>query len=350
MSRAGSSDSAVELHQLWAVDGAAEGWELEAPRAVAIDPRSGRIAVADHLHHHVLVYSADGERRFRWPEDDERGAVLSVPAALAWDSAGRLRVLDNDHRRISVIDSAGKLIESVDMKSARFEAFEDLWLMGNELAGWSRLVPENADSARTGTVSILRTTKGGTSLEAILGAKVLLDASGREVATSVPGGGLPSIAVLSDSLVVVAGEIPELRFRVLNRTGAIAHQVCRVTSAYRPTPSGDRRSDEQEVPKFEGDTARVMRVLVGTDRRVWIQRTPGSVGLLQDRWFGPPGALFDLFGEEGDFLGTVHAPQDVRIVAASDRAVIGLREPPTGGVAVIGFGALRSPAGVRKGR
>jgi hypothetical protein len=58
---------------------------------------------------------------------------------------------------------------------------------------------------------------------------------------------------------------------------------------------------------------------------------------LQDRWFGPPGATFDVLDRSGRYLGEVHAPDDTRLAAAHGNTVIGLRSDSLGAVSVVAF-------------
>ena len=146
-----------------------------------------------------------------------------------------------------------------------------------------------------------------------------------EPGAPVPGTALPVGAVLDDTLFVIAGDIPELRIRVLDRGGTLVRQVC------REAPPMPFTAAESSLAKSLGESqpleraARIGRLFTGTDGRIWVQRNREGGHLLADKHFGPPGATFDVFESGGAYLGEVVAPRDVRLVAARGDTIIGFR-------------------------
>lgn len=330
-------DSTVSLHPLWQVDGGAVGWEIDAPRAVAVDPHSGRIAIADHLHRRVIVLSADGQRLYQWPADSFPADRLSVPGALEWDSAGRVSVLDNVLWRISVIDSNGLLIGQQALKGNRLGEFEDVWLQNGEVFGRSALGSPATDTSFAATMAILRTRDTGRALETILEARVPLVRSTRTEPIPIPGAAIPTVAAIGDSFLVIGGDIAELRLHVFGASGIKIRQICRVVLPVLASRAESLRAVEIGALAPSVDAARIGRIFVGADQRIWVQRTRGNGELLQDRWFGPQGSRFDIFDQQGKFQMSVQAPGHDRIVGASDRLVISFHYSAAGAVSVVGY-------------
>jgi hypothetical protein len=78
-----------------------------------------------------------------------------------------------------------------------------------------------------------------------------------------------------------------------------------------------------------------------------VQRDRVSGAYLQDRWFGPRGATFDVLDSSGAYLGEVRAPENTRLVAAHGNTVIGLSVDSSFVVSVVGFHMEQNKKGSR---
>ncbi|MDY7107325.1 MAG: SMP-30/gluconolactonase/LRE family protein [Planctomycetota bacterium] len=77
---------------------------LLRPCGLAVDPRAGRIFVADTGAHQVVVLAIDGEERTRIGRRGTALGEFNFPTNVAVDSAGRLFVSDTLNFRIQVFD------------------------------------------------------------------------------------------------------------------------------------------------------------------------------------------------------------------------------------------------------
>lgn len=100
----------------WGEKGAGPG-QFDLPHGLALDD-SGRVYVADRANQRVQVFDGDGSFLDEWGTD--RLGEGSRPWGLEYSSDGRLYVIDGgnmnpgtpDYARISILDLAGKLVDS----------------------------------------------------------------------------------------------------------------------------------------------------------------------------------------------------------------------------------------------
>jgi hypothetical protein len=70
--------------------------------------------------------------------------------------------------------------------------------------------------------------------------------------------------------------------------------------------------------------ARIGRLAIDSERRLWVQRDrPRALSGL-DFVFGRPGALLDVFAPDGTYLGEVQLPPDFRFIGATRDLVFGI--------------------------
>jgi hypothetical protein len=153
-----------------------------------------------------------------------------------------------------------------------------------------------------------------------------------------PGTSAPTAAPLPDGLLAVAGDIPEFRIRILSADGRVVRVICLVTPAL-PLSDGERGLvAEGAAVEPEARRARIGRMFSDDAGRIWVQRDRVSGVLVQDRWFGPRGATFEIVDHRGHAIGRVRAPPDTRLAAAHGDQVFGLRTDSRGLVSVVAFG------------
>src|SRR5690606_7692790 len=97
---------------------------------------------------------------------------------------------------------------------------------------------------------------------------------------AAPGWTVPAAAIHGDSIVAVAGDQPEYMIRVF-RSGRLTHVICRDVD---PLPFGSEEAEPQEpnVPdavtaamaraETPSTPARLGRLAIDDDRRLWVQR------------------------------------------------------------------------------
>jgi hypothetical protein len=334
---------AVRLAPLWEVGPAVEVWAVNSPNAVALHPTSGVLAIADHSTSTVTFIGPDGRRLARWGTQGSKAGEIALPHAVDWMRDGRLAVLDPVNAKVVFLDTAGRLLSEQRTDSLRRLGIHEVGtiLMEADIiirregpdprAGSSDATPERQDH-------ILWASNYGATVRAVTTAPVRL--SSVEANTPLPGTALPVAAPLEDTLLAVAGDIPELRIRIINRSGRVIREICRVTPPLPLSPAESAAAKRLGQSESAERRARVGRLLTGVDGRIWAQRNRPTGALLADHWFGPLGAGFDVFTRDGEYLGQITAPGDTRLVAARGDTVVGIRYQNAGAVAVAAYRIL----------
>lgn len=312
---------------------------LRGPKAVAVAQGSRMVAVADHVFHNITFISPRGIVLRHWPRQARGSGQLSLPAALDWRPDGTLAVLDPVRGKILRLDTAGHLVDESFLAPALVANFPYWWvsLRGSDVIGTTSPRVVSADTTQMVTMYLLRTTDSGRVLDTVLTKSVPVVPGRGWSPTFVPGSSVPVAAHLGDGLLAVAGDVAEFRIRILGPDGQVIRQLCRITP---PTAlSEEETADARELGTGERapSMARIGRLFSDNESRIWAQRDRASGVFVQDRWFGPPGATFDVFDATGEYLGEVRAPDDTRLAAAHGNTVIGLRADRAGQVTVVGF-------------
>jgi hypothetical protein len=309
------------------------------PRAVAVAEGSGMVAVADHVFTNITFISPSGIVLRHWPRQARGSGPLLHPTALDWRPDGTLAVLDRLGRKILRLDTAGHLVDESLLAPALVAHFPD-WrvsLRGSDVIGTTSPRIVRADTTQMVTMYLLRTTDSGKVLDTVLTKSVPVVPGRGFSPTFVPGSSALVAAHLGDDLLAVAGDVAEFRVRILGPDGQVIRQICRITP---PTAlSQEETADARELGKGERapSRARIGRLFSDNESRIWAQRDRASGVFVQDRWFGPLGATFDVLDVTGEYLGEVRAPDDTRLAAAHGNTVIGLRADRAGQVTVVGF-------------
>jgi hypothetical protein len=329
---------APRLTAIWEADWDDDGG-LRGPSAVAVARGSGMVAVADHVVHDVTFVSPQGIVLGHWPRQASDSGPLSLPAALDWRSDGTLAVLDPVRQTVLRVDTAGRLAGESRIAPVLAANFPYWWvsLRGADIIGISDPSVVRADIGRMVTVDLLRTTDSGRGLDTVLTKSEPAVPDGRASPIDAPGLWVPVAAQLRDGRLAVAGDVAQFRIRILGPDGQVIRQLCRITSPSDLPEEDTAHALEPKPAERVPSRVRIGRLFSDHEGRLWAQRDRTSGVFLQDRWFGPPGARFDVLDATGEYLGEVRAPADTRLAAALGNTVIGLREDRTGRVTVVGF-------------
>jgi hypothetical protein len=190
---------------------------------------------------------------------------------------------------------------------------------------------------------VLRGGVVGAGVDTVLRSDVPVVVVPGAVPLTAPGWQVPLGAMHGDSILVLAGDSPEYLVRVYRR-GRLSHVICRNV---QPLPF-----TTQEVEPIEGDVpetvtaamaaaerapspAALGRLAIDDERRLWVQRDrPRSLSGL-DVVIGRPAALFDVFDDDGVYLGEVRLPENVRFLGATRDLIIGLESSELDELSVI---------------
>jgi hypothetical protein len=164
-------------------------------------------------------------------------------------------------------------------------------------------------------------------------------------AASVPVEGAPSYASLeppgaprllaavgTDGRIALGGLDARYRVVLLDKDGEPRRIVCRDAPALRLTdreltaPSDRDDTEDAEAALREAplpdSLAPYGRLVLGARGRLWVQRERPAP-LRGESFLGVPGARWDVFDADGQYLGLVRAPEGARLQAASGDTVWG---------------------------
>lgn len=79
---------------------------LDDPTGIAVDPASGRVAVADTGHDRVLVFRRDGRVAAEHGGPGREAGRFAGPVGVAWSADGSLHVADPANRRLQRFDAS----------------------------------------------------------------------------------------------------------------------------------------------------------------------------------------------------------------------------------------------------
>jgi uncharacterized protein (TIGR03663 family) len=79
---------------------------LDDPTGIAVDPASGRVAVADTGHDRVLVFTREGRLAAELGGAGREAGRFAGPVGVAWSGDGSLHVADAAHRRLRRFDAS----------------------------------------------------------------------------------------------------------------------------------------------------------------------------------------------------------------------------------------------------
>lgn len=340
--------SPPELEVAWRVDGSEPDRELMTPSSVAVSATSGRIAITDLRLQEVVVISTDGEWLGRWGRAGQGPGELMAPFASAWRPDGTLIVYDPVRSTLIVFDSTGTTLDDEPVDPA-FTAALAGGARSIQLTGSGLLLAEPGASFRgdgsTRTHAIVRGGVPGMPIDTVARNDVpviLVQGAGPMTA---PGWQVPLGAMHGDSILAVTGDRPEYMIRVFNG-GRLSHVICRAVDPL-PMTNDEVEPQEPDVPDqvtsamAEAETpstpARIGRLSIDTERRLWVQRDRARALAGLDFVLGRPGALLDVFDADGSYLGEVQLPPAVRFIGATRDLVFGIESNELDVLSVVAF-------------
>lgn len=139
----------------------------------------------------------------------------------------------------------------------------------------------------------------------------------------------PKLTVaLAGRRLAIGGDIDLYRIVFLDEEGRPVRQLCRDAG---PLPIADREFGEgaerirpelveaaRSAPRPDRPAA-FGRIVLGADGRVWVHRE--RVGIADMAVHGPPGGEWDIFTEDGRYLGAVRVPDRTHLMAAAGDTV-----------------------------
>jgi hypothetical protein len=305
---------------------------------VALDPVSGRIAIADHASAMIVLLGPNGTLLRRWSNHGGEPSMLSSPQAITWTRAGYLAILDGGNGKVLYLTQELAPVTETPIDPEFILAIRGAFSALQESDIISTAIParDHQDNKQFGW-QVVRGRNHGRQVDTLVATPARLAGGVDNPGNVAPGGALPLAVPLGDSLLATAGDIPEFRIRVINRGGRAIQQICRTVDAMPVTRPGGAVPQSSHVSPRPDSIARVTRIFTGTDGRIWVQRDHGDRSYLLDQLFGPPGARFDVFEHNGRHIGEVAAPVSVRFVASARNNVFGLEERGTGLVSLKAF-------------
>ena len=316
------------LEELWRAGGLREGAELVYPAGLAVSA-AGRVAVTDFSLSEVVVIEPDG----RWTGPRVRRGQgpgeLATPVASTWDTAGNLVIFDLTAAKVLFHGGSGPAREDLpiprEVPSAILLAGELPWV-GVQPNGGIVLQPplrRAADEAADDRVFTLLRYPPGAALPDTVGRSIL-PASADVQGYAAPGWYRLAPAIGADGTLVLAGEDARYRVKVFGADGSPAAVICRDAPAAPLShwERGDSAPDDfppdllselRAAPRPDA-LAAIGRVFLGVEGRLWVQRARPSFFL--GDFLGVPGSDYDVFDPEGRFLGSVRAPDRVRLQGA----------------------------------
>lgn len=335
-----------------------EAWRsadvLGQPASVAADP-SGRLAVADWELGVVHVFSPDGHSIGSWPVD----AAVETPVALTWDSQGGLHIFDLMASSILRTDSAGVL-------SARRSTSPQMLENAKRLGGirWAGLVPDGtiyfqplpvlhpqSEDVGASSTAIWRLRPDVAKIDTVAQASVRLLGFSMIANQAAPTWPNLRAATGGNGLLAVGGRDDRYQIELYSASGQHVRTICREAD---PLPLTAEERGEVEKEAY----AAVLREIppparpavhagffVGAEGQLWVQRDRPSVVNMDKHTpiLGNPGGLYDVFDQEGRYLGEVRAPASVRLIATAGEVVWGLTDAEADGARIVAYRLRTQP-------
>jgi hypothetical protein len=337
-----------QLIELWRAGELGTSPHFVYPSSIAVSP-AGQVAVADFELDQVFVFSPDGVLLGSWPRDHS----LEKPVALAWGPDERLHILDLIASARLVTDTQGNLLHQ--------EPISDHFLTSVMEEGgldWAGLLPNgsvyfqpmaefNQEAADPGqsTWTLWRQATGSGSIDTVAHGPARLFGYTLRARTPIPSWPRLRAATGGAGLLAVGGEDGVYRIRIYEADGQPLRTICRDVKPLPLTAAEKGEVDSEidaellrEAPK-PSSLAVFGHFFLSAEGRLFVQRDRPFV-VTADAFtavHGNPGGLFDVFDEEGRYLGEVRAPAGVRLRAAGAERVWGLEHSVTDGVQLVAY-------------
>jgi hypothetical protein len=275
-----------------------------------------------------------------------------MPVAAAWGDDGRLAVFDVVAPKVTHLADATRASESVSAAEgssaaedrAVTPAFTAPVVSSGELL-WAGVQPSGAAllqaahlphpdetttrGATTGRrlALILRLPSGAAAPDTLARGIVRTIPEGRPFAGwALPGWPRPVAAVGPGGVLATGGKDGAYRIVIHDDEGLPTRQVCRDAPAL---PLSADEAGRGEVPEAMRDLAAGLRdaprpdalapygrIFLDANGRLWVQRERPSPFDGTDALLGVAGAHYDIFDDEGRYLGELRAPPRARLQAA----------------------------------
>ena len=321
------------LIELWRRGGTNPGEELAFPIFPSASP-NGRLAIPDFQLGEVIVVEPDGTWRGAWARRGQGPGEIATPVAAVWGPDETLAVFDIVNAKVVYLREGEVAASDVSVDptfTAPIVSSGELVWAGVQPGGATLLHPawqpaESEEKDNQHVAVILRLEPGGAKPDTTSQSVFPTVSGERYSGWPVPGWPRPIAAVGAGGVLASGATDGSYRVLVSNEAGEPIHEICRQAGV---TPlSAAERGDS--VPDGLDQLAGALRdaprppspspfgrIVVGARGRVWVQRDrppafPGSGALLH----GQPGALHDVFGVDGRYLGEVRMPTGAALQAA----------------------------------
>lgn len=321
-----------KFEELWRRGGTREAEELALPITIAAGP-DGRIAIPDFQLAEVIVVEGDGTWRGPITRGGSGPGEVRHAVAAAWRDDGGLVVFDILGSKLVFLDSEGSPLAQ-DL--ALDPAFAGPTVARGELDGIA-LQPTGAPILSTrfpraresGMISderqgvVLRLDAGSGRVDTLAAPVFLVVAGERYGEAAVPGWPRP-VADAGGPFAAVAATDGSYRILIIDENGAPLRQICRAADGL-PVADRELGSPDTEEPMralsaalrsapAPAIPASVGRLIVTRAGGLWVQRErPSLFGSGLESIQGVAGATYDVFDEDGEFLGSVNAPAGAMI-------------------------------------
>jgi hypothetical protein len=194
--------------------------------------------------------------------------------------------------------------------------------------------------------TIVRTHDLGAGMDTIARSFVDMFQPTRLTPIAVPGAALPVAAALGGGLMAVGGVTPQYTVQIVDREGQIQRQICWDRP---PLPYSDAEVSGVEGANIPGlqeelkrtrpsaDLAAIGRLIGDDQGNLWVQRDRPSPLSIWDRFLGRRAAEFDMFDSNGQYVGSVRAPDRVRVTTILEDLAIGIRTGEYDELSVVGL-------------
>ena len=318
--RVGEWPAELSWREVWRAGGSEEAEELIFPADVAVSP-DGSVAIADWGLAEVVLLDPDGEWLGPVMTRGEGPGEVQAPAAVTWEDANTLLVLDFGTFRLTALDLAlrsatvtavdpaflSPVFASGEVTFVALQADHTVWLEfpGPIEDGWEErsFVRWSPTSPANDTVTRSR-------------ARVLE----RTILPAWPR----SLVGVGEETWVVSDPDGRYGLTVSDRDDTMLVRFCHPAEALPLSPAERGDEADERMPDAwrtalsdlgePPEPAIISRILVDADGRIWVQRdrpAPGAAGP-----HGAPGAMHDVFLPSGRFLGSIRLPEDHRLLEA----------------------------------
>lgn len=299
----------------------------------------GGVIAADEGAGEITAFDSDGTLRWRFGGIGDGPAEFRLISSLGTGPADSIWVFDFGSRRFTVLDPAGTLARTLDISGSVSAPYAVGWLndgafVVRELWG----IRSRAAPARTGMVrdpaAVVRISPDNAAVDTIglyPGREIVITAEGGRQVMSTPLFSRNTVAVAGNRRVVIGDQaafaidvfepdgarVRSVRISNLDLSidrDAVARGIERVLEQIPAVERPDRRMFLESLPLPASRPAFDRIVLAGTGE-VWVSEPA----------YGPVDTVtWEVFDEQGRWLGPVESPVRFRLEAVTTDAVAGV--------------------------